>query len=782
MLLLLGMLTLSFFSTLALTPVAIAFARRFGYLDKPSSRKIHIVPTPLFGGSAVLLGFTITFIIGIISAGIAGGGVITGYIIGAVIIFAVGLIDDALDITPGSKFFGQILTAILFLVFSKAGGILKNTPLDFTIALLWMVTLMNALNFLDNMDGLCTGISFAAALGFTVLGFASSEPLLVVMGISLMGALMGFMYFNLNPARIFLGDAGSMFLGYTLGSMGVMFAVNHPLPQDLLAPLLIMSYPLFDISFVTFTRLREGRPMSQGGKDHTSHRLVNLGIRSSKAVWGIFVICLLLALLGNLIYISPDSTWKLIAVVLVAFLLLVFGIHLNRNFANIKEKILLIFADSLGLNVAFLVFYYIRFSSGIFEPPMDIPIKEFITAAIWINFYWFFVFGILGQYEFTWDRYLRVEMIKLIKAVFIGTLIFLLMTLDFSEFLAYSIHLFFYGLLVIIFIGLLRLFILLAFRYYNSRGLSKRRTIVVGDELSYNDFRERVSDKLKLGMEIIGRVSFYQNDNDVLGPISELSKFVKKYRVSDVIILNAEYKGKSMADVIQLGNFMDITFKAPAYLMDTIRGLKTERLYGGEMFKIYSERMRTWEWGIKRLTDIIGAVILLIITSPLLLLCALAVRLYIGHPVLIKRKYIGLGGEKIGIPKFRISRNEIAEAESKTAIPDNAVGRILHITKLEYIPGILALLKGEISLVGPEPNIKEESLPLMGTLSPYNERWKVKPGIINLTRLLDKTLPPDEYNRKKLEYDLRYSERMSMLYDTKITTAVVLRLLGKIFT
>ncbi|MBD3168988.1 MAG: hypothetical protein GF307_05860 [candidate division Zixibacteria bacterium] len=771
MYLLIAILFLSFISALSLTPVAIRTAHRTSFLDKPSSRKIHVVPTPLLGGMAVFLGFAVAFALGYVVSSIELDGVFTGFTAGAIMITIIGLIDDGLGMTPGSKLFGQILTAILFLTFSRAGGILMNTPLDFTIAGMWMITLMNALNFLDNMDGLCSGISFCAALGFAVLGMLSNETFLVITGVALMGALTGFMYFNFNPAKIFLGDAGSMFLGYSLASMGIVFAISHPNPQDLLTPLLIMSYPLFDISFVTFTRFREGRSLSQGGKDHTSHRLVNLGIRSSKAVWGIFAICFLLAILGNILYLSSDSTWKLITVVVVAFLLLVFGVHLSRNFANVREKLVLLFADTLGLNLAFLAFYFIKYSSGIFQVTTPLQLMDFIPGLVWITFYWLFLFGILGQYDFTWDRFFRVELIKLTKSVLLGIAVFIVLSLDFSSSnIDWLLYLSIYAILIITCVGFSRGIILklIAMRY--TGGKLKRRTFIIGTSKTEEWFKRVLSDKPNLAVEIVGRIGINEEDKDALGNIADLSRLIKKYRVTDIVILESGEESDFIHEIVRLGNLMEIQFKIFPEMKNYIRGLKTEKLYYTEMLKIYPDRLRTWEWGAKRLTDLVVSAFLLIITSPMFIISFIMIKLNVGGNPLIFNSYYGQGREIIRIPKFRVSNMEFSGDIDKLIYhkPESFWGRFLRFTGLERLPALISVLTGKMSLVGPTPDPLERGKKLSAEHPLYKRRWAVKPGIISFASLLGRNDKGISFSREGLDKDLKYLEQMSMLTDFTI--------------
>lgn len=339
-----------------------------------------------------------------------------GVFLGSFALLLLGLWDDKKKLSPSHKFFGQVLASLLFIIFSQRVIISTHSALDAFILLLWIVGLINALNFLDNMDGLCGGITFIHCMAFLVIGVLNQQTMVILISLSLAGAILAFLRYNFHPAKIFLGDAGSMLNGFLLACMGALFAQKNSSPNTLLVPILILSYPIFDITFVTFTRLREGRKFYQGGKDHSTHRMVKMGIKQQHTIWSIYLVCLVLGALAVLVYLFFDSPSKMLICVSVWLVLTIFGVHLQRNFVSIKEKFTLIASDTVTINLAFLFFFWVKFRSGLFINSWTIPLSEYLVPAIWITIFWLNLFAILGLYEVSGDQRLKGEMKGILKA------------------------------------------------------------------------------------------------------------------------------------------------------------------------------------------------------------------------------------------------------------------------------------------------------------------------------------------------------------------------------
>ncbi|MCD6182485.1 MAG: undecaprenyl/decaprenyl-phosphate alpha-N-acetylglucosaminyl 1-phosphate transferase [Candidatus Cloacimonetes bacterium] len=334
-------LLLSFSIVYFITPLIIKFALRINFVDKPNYRKIHKKATPLMGGIAVFVGFFLVTTIIIVTKIHSYGLPLIGYLLGAVVIVLVGVIDDKRGMSPIVKMLGQALACMLFIYSNNLFTILGPIYITLPILFLWMVGLMNALNFLDNMDGIISGMSGILALGFYAISFISKNPAIIhyadfvaLLSLAFAGSVFGFLPYNFNPARIFLGDAGSLFIGYFLGTIGILtgrLAVeNMGNRLFYLLPVLMLSYAIFDISLVSYTRKRDGRRVSQGGKDHSTHRIgTAMGSTKITAVI-IYLINIIIVLVTILVYEMHSEPLLIFSTILFAAGFLFFGRKLDN--------------------------------------------------------------------------------------------------------------------------------------------------------------------------------------------------------------------------------------------------------------------------------------------------------------------------------------------------------------------------------------------------------------------------------------------------------------------
>ncbi len=284
----------------------------------------------MLGGVAILVAFLLALGVGGALSGALSSGRTLGFLAGATLIFVMGVVDDRVDLSWFSKLLGQIIAAVLLLASENTDGFLLS-PVGLTLSLLWLVGLTNALNFLDNMDGLCAGVSAVVALSFAGLALLSGQLGTALIAVAVAGAAIGFLRFNFPPATIFLGDGGSLLLGYSLASLGIMTARQGEFSYALLVPVLAIAYPIFDITFVSVTRYARGQSLSQGGKDHTSHRLARILDGARPTAWAIYLLCAGLGLLALALEGLAFGPATLVAFVAVVFGFVGFGIRLNQR-------------------------------------------------------------------------------------------------------------------------------------------------------------------------------------------------------------------------------------------------------------------------------------------------------------------------------------------------------------------------------------------------------------------------------------------------------------------
>ena len=314
---------LSVLAAMGITELVRRLALRWQVLDYPGGRKSQDKAVPLLGGVGMALSiytivlvhlalffamdqFGTTHIDRFLHAALGGGGgrKLAGILGGGFIVLLVGLVDDLRDLSPLTKLLGQI-TAGVFLVLADVRielFVFSNVWLSCAVTVFWVVLLTNAMNFLDNMDGLCGGVSVIASFSF-FLCVVPVDPLVRLLLLVFAGTLVGFLYHNLSPARIYMGDAGSMFCGYFLATIAVLgtFHVEGIPRIAVAAPLLALAVPLFDMSSVIYIRWQVGAPLMEGDQRHFSHRLVQRGMSPRQAVEFIFLVAAIIGLGGVLL-------------------------------------------------------------------------------------------------------------------------------------------------------------------------------------------------------------------------------------------------------------------------------------------------------------------------------------------------------------------------------------------------------------------------------------------------------------------------------------------------
>ncbi len=282
---------------IGITPVARWLAPRIGVMDIPEARKIHRQPVPRMGGVAIYLAV-------IVAASALGERYnftqFGSILVGATGVSFMGLVDDRWGLRPLVKMLGQTLAALLLYASGIYVGTFHNPILDLITTVLWIGYITNAVNFLDNMDGLASGISAIAASFFALMCSFSGQYLVGALSIAVLGACLGFLFYNLNPASIFMGDSGALFLGFILAAIGIKLRFPDNVTfVTWMVPVLVMGLPVFDTTLVVVSRLqRRLNPATTPGRDHISHRLVAAGLTQREAVLTLYIVSFILGLLA----------------------------------------------------------------------------------------------------------------------------------------------------------------------------------------------------------------------------------------------------------------------------------------------------------------------------------------------------------------------------------------------------------------------------------------------------------------------------------------------------
>ena len=281
---------------IGLTPLARRLAPQLGMMDQPSARKVHVQPVPRIGGVAIFLAVLAAAVVLGRWRNFAQFGSI---IVGATGISFMGLLDDRWGLGFVAKMIGQVLAALLLYATGIYVGTFHHPVLNLITTVLWVGYITNGINFLDNMDGLAGGVAAIAAAYFALMCAFSSQYLVGALSVAVLGACLGFLLYNLNPANIFMGDSGALFLGFILAAIGIKLRFPDNVTfVTWMVPVLVMGMPVFDTTLVILSRLRRRIPPWTAGKDHVSHRLVAAGMTHREAVLILYLVCFVLGMLA----------------------------------------------------------------------------------------------------------------------------------------------------------------------------------------------------------------------------------------------------------------------------------------------------------------------------------------------------------------------------------------------------------------------------------------------------------------------------------------------------
>lgn len=340
----LGLGAVSFVISWIVTFAMIRIAPRIGFVDKPGHRKIHANPKPLGGGVAIFLAIFLPLLACMIAGWVMKGGQLADYfggirsksglaigiMLALVGIHLMGLWDDRKALGPYIKLFIQLSIITLLVVFTELRALTAlGTVASIVLTVLWIAAITNAFNFLDNMDGLSAGIGAVAAVAFLVTALSIGQLFVAAMLAMLIGALLGFLWFNFAPAKIFMGDSGSLLIGLLLGILTVRTQFLRPGHAwgagwyEVFAPVIVLAVPLYDLIVVSIIRLSRGKSPFVGDTNHFSHRLVARGMSRRTAV-----LCLYLITAATSIgaIILPQVATRLAAVLLFCQTLLILGV------------------------------------------------------------------------------------------------------------------------------------------------------------------------------------------------------------------------------------------------------------------------------------------------------------------------------------------------------------------------------------------------------------------------------------------------------------------------
>lgn len=440
------------------------FSLKYEYLDYPQKDRWHDRPVAKLGGLAVFaalflpsllfFGSSISFQSILLNPKIPE----VGLLISMTLIFLLGLMDDIYNLKPQTKFIGQIVvTAIV--IFFGVRMILLPYLIAIPLTFLWIIGITNAFNLIDNMDGLSAGTALISSVVLFLFSFINNDFYFATLGLIMAGAAMGFLVFNFHPASIFMGDSGSMTIGFFLACITLMGTWQHAsgLLITMLVPAIVLAVPIFDTAFVSLVRTLNGRSVSVGGKDHASHRLVALGLSERNAVFVLFVISIVF---GGMAIIGAwfNMFLALVVILLAVIMLFFFGVFLGqvkiyeyigegdekyntsgnmiflKSFFNNKKRVAEVLIDLLLICVAYMSAYLLRYGGEISSENLEL-IKDSLPIIIAIKFFYFYLFNL---YKSEWAYAGLENSIAIFKAVTLSTLTIMAGLIFATRFAGYS--------------------------------------------------------------------------------------------------------------------------------------------------------------------------------------------------------------------------------------------------------------------------------------------------------------------------------------------------------
>ena len=437
-------LTASCVAALAITPGVTHLAHRLGLVASPAADRWHQRPTALLGGVAVALatGFGIA-----VATALPGEGwgvrlartlaqPALGVVISASLMFAVGFVDDVVRLTPQLKFVLQALAGVALVA---AGGVLRVTPsygVNVVATVFWFVALTNAFNLLDNMDGVATGVAAIASLFLGVAFARQSAWLHAALTWSLAGATLGFLRYNFQPASIFMGDAGSLFIGSALAGLVATSpaALSGSLVSVLFVPLAIVAVPMADTTLVTVTRTLAGRAISQGGRDHSTHRLVALGLTERQTALLLYgfaalggVVALFLMQLDRGLGLLIGTAFLVAMSLLAAYLSRLHIVHANEPrgsrtvtalMGNLlyKRRLAELLLDVVLVTLAYYGAYRLKFDAAL-PAEYSAAFQASLAVVIAIKI---IALGLFGVYRGAWRYAGMVDLHRIVGALLVS--------------------------------------------------------------------------------------------------------------------------------------------------------------------------------------------------------------------------------------------------------------------------------------------------------------------------------------------------------------------------
>jgi UDP-GlcNAc:undecaprenyl-phosphate GlcNAc-1-phosphate transferase len=309
--------------SLAITPLIIKLAHKLNFVDRPGERKINTKIIATAGGTAIYLAFMIP-----LRFFLPANQTITGIMLGGSFMLLLGLLDDKFEISAPIKFMGQIIGALILIYYgvkinfitNPFGGFIYLGVYAVPFTVFWIVSIINTINLIDGLDGLAAGVSIIAVLTLFAVALQENQVVAPMLAVLLAGSCLGFLKYNFNPARVFMGDTGSMFIGYIIAAVSITGALKSAAAVTIFVPMLALAVPILDTTFAIIRRIFNDRPIGEADHGHIHHRLLAIGMNQRQAVISVYVIS---AFLGTIAFVINGIKFDHALIIFVSVILVV---------------------------------------------------------------------------------------------------------------------------------------------------------------------------------------------------------------------------------------------------------------------------------------------------------------------------------------------------------------------------------------------------------------------------------------------------------------------------
>ena len=803
--------------------ITIHWIKKFAQLHKigslPSPRKLHKGFKPLLGG----LGISVGVLLGILSAlwlGLLPWGIWSEFKyfwIGLLIIVLTGLFDDLRGISSRIKFLGEGIAAVLLILggckiqsfTGPFGDVLDLGVFSIPFTLLWIIFIINAINLLDGLDGLAGGVSFIITLGIMAISIWINNIFTLMLGLVLVGALLGFLRYNYHPASIFMGEVGSLQLGYIMAFFSIE-AMKMAGSQQVyfLVSLVIFAVPMTDTLVSFLRRLGQGQSPFEADKEHIHHRLLKLGLSHHQTVWMMYLLTIFYVIAGALIfyfkgplgiilfsfafflaifwiyrlgYVETRLTWQNLAYQFQQAISLKSRAPLHFN--RIWHRFLLLLGDIFTLNLALYLMYWLKFRSGFLGTNEYRPVSEYFVSPVFLLLLltWILLFFVNNLYHLNWDMSRTEKTWRVTKVLTFGVLLLALLTIDLHQIFSQSqmFSLSAYWALMVILVNSGRILIIGLEKKYKIFEYSPRKTLIVGT----NDLGKKVYRDIQynphLIYEVVGFITKKTKservfDIPMLGTFTDLPDLIHRHKIEEVIIALPDNASQDFIHIVSLCEPQGVRIKTIPGRHEFLSSRRSN-LVSHAFIQVFSDEMVLWQWILKRISDALFAVILIILLLPFFIFSTIYLYLTFRKKIFVKIPILGKNGIPFNMLAFRLTTQNYHYNKNPIYLgihlPQHDLkGYIQFLFRYRFykLPQLINVLLGDMSFVGPRPEPLEWYEEYGSVIRFSHRRITVRPGLTGLAQvkyhyeLSQKTL------QEWVKFDMYYTENLSLRMDLGI--------------